>query len=85
VKQQHISVEKSPKRTVLTTSYFNEIKDIPAKPIALITYGGQNSEDWGLNSYKHPREEHRGELNLKKCSGPHLSLKCDALVMNEAI
>lgn len=45
VKEQHISVSKIPKRTVLTTCYFNEIKGISAKPIALITYGGQSSED----------------------------------------
>lgn len=45
MKEQLISVSKRPKRTILTTSYFNEIKDIPANSIALITYGGQSSED----------------------------------------
>lgn len=45
MKEQPVSVSKSPKRTILTTGCFNEIEGIPAKPIALIIYGGQSSED----------------------------------------
>lgn len=45
MKAQPITVTLSPKRTVLTTAFCNEIKDVTAKPIALIIYSGQNSED----------------------------------------